>query len=254
MTDLPGSRTPSPAAVLLAAAMLILLAIAPTAAQNLEGVRSLLDEGRFVAAAEEGAGLESAEGRVLAARALTYYGRFVAPEAERKSILEQAIAHAERAVALAPDSAEAYVELAHASGRYARQIGVMAALNEGFAERIKKALDKAIALDPDNAVALSSRGSWNAEIVSAAGRIMASILYGANRSDALADYERALAAAPNSPGVYREIARGLMLLDDEAYRDRAQGLLEEAMALPSDTAIDRIDREQADALLRELKS
>ena len=74
-----------------------------------------------------------------------------------------------------------------------------------------------------------------------------------DKSSASMSRPSAIAAGPNSPGVYREIARGLMLLDD-ANRDRAMDLLEKAMALPSDTAIDRIDRERADALLRELKS
>ncbi|MBL26446.1 MAG: hypothetical protein CMM50_02685 [Rhodospirillaceae bacterium] len=239
----------------LTGGMLALFLIGGSAsAQSLAQAKHLLDQGEFMAAAEEGTGLDSAEGEVIAARALTYYGRFLAPEAERETILKQAIGHAERAVAIAPDSAEAYVELAHASGRYARQIGVLAAMNEGFAERIKKALDQAIALDPDNAAALVSRGSWNAEIVSSAGRIMASVLYGASRSDALADYERALAEGGTSPGIYREVARGLLLLDEKEFGERARGLLEKAIALPAATAIDRIDQDRAQTLLMEMKT
>jgi len=238
-----------------AAALLAFLgSAAPVGAQDLETAEEHLRNGDFAVAAGIGASLGTGEGYIIAARAIAYYARYEAPKDKQEELYAQGVEYAEKAMALAPDDPRAYLEFAHTSGRYARQIGVVAALNEGMAGKIRDAIEKALELDPDNPLALASFGSWHAEIVNAAGRIMANLLYGAKRSEALSAYEKAIAAEPEDPAVYREVARGLLLVDDATYASRAEELLHMAIALPPKGEIDRIEQRKSRRLLEEMRS
>ncbi|MDA9558671.1 hypothetical protein N9R86_01725 [Alphaproteobacteria bacterium] len=73
----------------------------------------------------------------------------------------------------------AYTEAAHALGRYGQEIGIMSAITEGIATRVKTYLDKALTLDNNNIIANLSKGLWHAEIVNQAGQVLARAVYGA---------------------------------------------------------------------------
>lgn len=233
-------------------ALLLWAAAAPAGAETIDAARAAFAEGRFLEAAEAGAALGTSEGWALAARSLAIYGFHLAPEDGKQALFVRAMEAGGRAVALDADSAEAHVQSAHAMGRYAQTIGSMEAFAEGFADRIREALDAALALEPDHVAAHLALAGWHAGIVVAAGA-MGRIFYGATGEDALRHYERALALAPDSPIVRYDFAENLLALDDD-YTERAQALLRGAIALGPQDAYGELVRKRAQALLTELEA
>lgn len=222
-------------------------------AQTLEEARGAYAEGRFLDAATLGEALGDAPGLALAADALAIHGfHRVADEDDRAPVFERAMADAERAVQLDPSSAEAHMQLAHAMGRYAQTLHPMTAFAEGFAERIRDTLEAALALDGSHARAHLALAGWNAGVVDGAGSFMARTLYGATVAAALEHYEKALELAPDSIVVGFDYAENLLMLDEEAYGDRARALLRRAVALPPADAYGEIVRARARDLLATL--
>jgi len=198
-----------------------------------------------------GEGLETSEGYALAADALAVYGYYLAKEDDKQPLFERAMADAKEAVQRNAANPEAHLQSAHAMGRYAQTIGVLEALNAGFAEKIREAIDNALLLDPDLAPAHLSLAAWHAEIVGSAG-FMADFLYGATEEDALAHYQKAFELAPDQKAVSLEYATGLLILDDEDYAERAREMLQRAIELPAVDAYDGIVHEQALSKLAKL--
>ena len=228
------------------------LLLAPTARSNdMETATKLMADGKFYEAAEMAAAVGDARGLTLAARALAIYGYEIAPENEKQELFLRAIVHAEKAVELDPNSSEAALEVSHTLGRYAQTVGVAEALTGGFAEKTRAAMDRAIQLDPTNYRAHLSIGSWNAEIVAAAG-FMAKMLYGATEEGSLLSYQKALDLSPQSGVVHFEYAVGLMRLGDENI-DLATKHLEKALALPPRDAYGKIVQDKAKQALAEIQ-
>jgi tetratricopeptide (TPR) repeat protein len=208
-------------------------------------------EGRYLEAAEIGEALETSDGYALAADALAVQGYYLAEEDDRQPLCERAMANAREAVQRNAANPEAHLQSAHAMGRYAQTIGVLEALNEGFAGKVRDAIDNALLLDPDLAQAHLSLGAWHAEIVGSAG-FMADFLYGANEEDALLHYQKAFELAPEQKAVNFEYAIGLLILDNEDYADRAREMLQRAVELPGVDAYDNIVHDRAVSKLAEL--
>ena len=228
------------------------LLLAPTARSNdIETATKLMADGKFYEAAEMAAAVGDARGLTLAARALAIYGYEIAPENEKQDLFLRAIVHAEKAVELDPNSSEAALEVSHTLGRYAQTVGVAEALTGGFAEKTRAAMDRAIQLDPTNYRAHLSIGSWNAEIVAAAG-FMAKMLYGATEEGSLLSYQKALDLSPQSGVVHFEYAVGLMRLGDENI-DLATKHLQKALALPPRDAYGKIVQDKAKQALAEIQ-
>ena len=228
------------------------LLLAPTARSNdIETATKLMADGKFYEAAEMAAAVGDARGLTLAARALAIYGYEIAPENEKQELFLRAIVHAEKAVELDPNSSEAALEVSHTLGRYAQTVGVAEALTGGFAEKTRAAMDRAIQLDPTNYRAHLSIGSWNAEIVAAAG-FMAKMLYGATEEGSLLSYQKALDLSPQSGVVHFEYAVGLMRLGDENI-NLATKHLEKALALPPRDAYGKIVQDKAKQALAEIQ-
>lgn len=236
-----------PAALAGALLLWAVAAPAPADAETIDAARAAFAEGRFLEAADAGAALGTSGGFALAARALAIHGFHIAPEDEKQALFRRAMEAAESAVALDADSAEAHMQSAHAMGRYAQTIGSMEAFAEGFADRIRAALDAALALEPDHAYAHLALAGWHAGIVVAAGA-MGRIFYGATAEDALGHYERALTLAPDSPIALYDFAENLLALDD-AHTERALTLLRRAIALGPQDAYGELIRKRARALL-----
>ena len=209
------------------------------AAQSIEAARTAQDEGRFIEAASLGEALGTSAGYALAAESLAIHGYYLAADPDKEALFERAIRLAEEAVRLDPANPEAHLQSAHAMGRYAQTIGAVEALTGGYAEKVRRAIEDALALDPEMAGVHLSLATWHAETINGAG-IAARLVFGASRKRSLAHYERALALAPDEKLPYLEYALGLLLLKKKKDRGKARDLLARAIETPSKDAYDRI--------------
>jgi len=217
----------------------------------LDDARALFDAGHWLEAVKMAEAEGSGEGLALATQITCYYGRFLAPEAERKALFARAMEMADAAILLAPGSASPHLQSAHAMGRYSQELGLIEAMSEGFAGRIRDAVDKALELDPDSAGAHLLLANWHAQILDSAG-LMGSMIYGADEDEALAHYSRAVALAPDAALIRVEYAAGLLLLDKDDNRDAARAQLQAATAQEPETAFGKLIRHRAISMLAAL--
>ena len=212
----------------------------PIGAQSIGAARTAYAGGQFVEAAELAEAIETSEGYALAARALTIHSHYIAKEDEKEALFERAMQLAQRAIDSDPTNPEAHLQFAYAMGRHAQSIGSVKAAGKGYAKKSRKTLEQALRLDPDMAHAHLALAAWHVEVVRAVGSLMGGMVYGARKKEGLAHYERALEIAPEEKVVLVEYALGLLLLDDDEYREQAQDLLERSLEIPSEVASDRI--------------
>ena len=135
-----------------------LLLANPAGAQSIEGARAAYAEGHFIEAAELGESLGTSEGYALAAESLAIHGYYIAADTEQPELFASAIRAAEEAIRLDPGNPEAHFQSAHAIGREAQTVGVMEALNRGYARRTREAAQEALRLDPE--MATRRRLNW----------------------------------------------------------------------------------------------
>ena len=156
---------------------------------DLDLARDLFVKGNYKEAIEQASKYKSIEALVLQSRILSIYTLpFKDRDAEEKFLKSYEIAKS--AIQIDPDNDEAYVEAAHSLGRYGQKIGIMSAISKGIASRVKKYLDKALEINPNNILANLSKGIWHAEIINQAGKAIASTVYGANIDKALIHFEK----------------------------------------------------------------
>ena len=213
-------------------------------AQSIEEARAAYAEGRFMEAADLARALGTSEGHALAADSLAIHGYYIAPKGENAGLFRRAEKLAREAVRLDAANPEAHLQLAHAMGRQAQVSGALKALTEGYATKVRDAIEEALRLAPDSASAHASLGAWHAGAVGAGG-FFAGLLYGASEEKALAYFERALELAPRDKVVLFEYALGLLSLDAAKNRAKARGLLERAVRLAPKDALERLIHQKA---------
>jgi len=236
--------------VLLLSGLVYSFAAASFAADPMEEAQTLAKTGDFQKASEVAAALGNSEGLALAAASLAVFAYEIAEESDREELFLMAIQYAETAVELDPTSSEAYLQLAHTLGRYAQTLGTLTALSEGYAERIRAAIDKAIELNPQNYNAYLSLGAWHSEIIYAG--FMAWLIYGGDEDESLEAYSMALGIAPEDNNVHFQYAVGLLKLDDSNL-EKALRHLKTAIELPVNDAYGEIVREKAKRMLGKFK-
>ncbi len=138
-------------AVLLTCSTVVqaLLLASAASAQSIEAARTAYAEGRFIDAAGLAASLETSGGYALAAKSLTIHSYYIARDDEKQALFDRATLLAQEAIRLDPANPEAHFELAHVMGRQAQTLGVLKAVNEGYAEKVREAIDEALRLDPE---------------------------------------------------------------------------------------------------------
>ena len=226
--------------------LIIVFAFLPAsaAAESIEAARAAFSAGEYVEAADLGEALGTASGHALAAEALAIYAHYVAEEEAKAPLLQRAMRSAETAVELDPDSAEAHLQLAHATGRYSQLFAPMKAMQEGYPKSVRASIERAVELDPGHFGAHLSLASWHAEAISKGG-MMARALLGANKKTALTHFEQAMALAPDRNIVLIEYAAGLLMLERRKGRSRARDMLVRGIELPPQDAFQRILRDLA---------
>ena len=205
--------------------------------------------GDFADAIAEGAKMKSAGATVAnkaAAVAATY---LVEEERPALELLREAAARAEAATRDAPDDANAWYMQAFVLGRYAQRISVAKALAEGIGTKVRRALDRAIELEPKHADAHIALGLFHAEIIDKVGALAGRLSYGADAGESVKHFEQALKLNPGSAIAHMEYANGLLMLHGDRKRRHAVELYRKAAVCRPADAMERLDVEQAKAEL-----
>ncbi len=204
--------------------------------------------GDFARAIVEGSKLKSAGATVAnkaAAVAATY---LVDDDKAAIRLLLEAAARADAATRASPDDANAWYMQAFVLGRYAQGVSVVKALAEGIGSKVKRALDRALSLEPRHADAHIALGLYHAEIIDKVGAL-GRITYGADAGAAVKHFEQALKLNPGSAIAHMEYANGLLMLHGSARQKQAVELYRKAAACKPADAMERLDVEQAKAEL-----
>jgi len=185
-------------------------------------------------------------GTYVANKANGIHAVYLETDEKRRLQRFEAIADAAAAAAEAmPGHANSHYFRAFALGRYSQGISVAKALKQGMGGKIRKSLEEALALEPEHADAHTAMGLYHAEVIDKVGSMLGALTYGANREEAEAHFQAALAAAPHSAITRIEAANGLLMLHgDDAY-DQASDLYVEASEMEPADAMERLDVELA---------
>lgn len=229
--------------------LVFLFAASPLGAleRGLAEAQSAFDAGNFAHAAALARKLRSAKGDALASRAEMVRGEFLSTGDERLRRFNAGLADARRAVARGPGVPEAHLAVAVGLGLVSRSMGGIKAHFEGWGSEARDHIDRALAINEDNAWAHAALGGWHLEIVHEGGVIGAAI-YGASVRDGIDAYERALILDPDNVSIAWQYAFQLAGLDGETNRARAEELLGRLLAREPRTALETILRKSATPL------
>jgi tetratricopeptide (TPR) repeat protein len=205
--------------------------------------------GDYAEAIAQGSKMKAAGATVAnkaAAVAATY---LVEDDKPAIQLLLDAAKRADAATREWPDDANAWYMQAFVLGRYAQRISVVKALAEGIGGKVKKALDRALTLEPKHADAHIALGLYHAEIIDKVGALAGRLTYGADAKESVMHFEQALKLNPGSAIAHMEYANGLLMLNGDRGRKQAVELYRKAAACKPGDAMERLDVEQAKAEL-----
>lgn len=202
---------------------------------------ALFHSGEFQQAAE--AGLRCGEaGAVVASKATCTYANYL--EKKEKARLDLFLEAAQRAEAQAeaqPRNPNAWFWHAYALGRYSQGISVAKALAQGLGSKVKEALERTIALQPNHADAHMALGAFHAEVIDKVGSLIGGMTYGVKKETGLQMFQEAMRLFPGSPIYLIEYANGLVMLEGERRMAEATQLYERAAACVPMDAKERLD-------------
>jgi hypothetical protein len=230
-------------------ALLLSCAPAPAAEKSpLDIYRSGNYEGAIAAGEAAGTG----EGLAVAARAALADANL--RETPCLPCLQRAEALARRSISLDTMHPEAFVYLAAALGYESRIVGVLRARFAGYPEQAKDAIDRALALTPEDSWTLAAAGAWQIEVVRNGGSLLARALYGARVDVGMDYFRRAIAADPGNLVIRFQYALSLSGYDFDQYKDEALGHLAASAKLEPRTAYESAIKERAGRLLALIKA
>lgn len=185
-------------------------------------------------------------GHAVANKATGIYADYLEEDEDQQQALYQSIVErAERALAELPDDPNSHYFHAYGLGRYSQSISITKALSQGLGGKVRKSLEKALALNPEHAEAHLAMGLFHAEIINKVGKLVGGMTYGASADEAMRHFEQAVELAPNLPIIRIEYGNGLYLLfGDKRLRDMSSAY-QQAIALKPMDAMQHLDREFA---------
>ena len=217
---------------------------------NLDKARNFFLKGEYEKAMQEASTYNSADAKILHSRILSIYTHFYIKDHSSEEMFLKAYKIAKTAIEIAPENDEAQVEAAHALGRYGQKIGIMAAITKGVAERVRKYLNKALDINPNNILANLSKGIWHAEIINQAGRTLAGAVYGAKIEKAVYHFDKVETHRnSNEIGVLFELAYGYSLLNEGVYFKKSKVLIERLLKEKISSDMDSVYKKKALMLL-----
>ena len=205
---------------------------------------ALYHAGEFHKAVE--AGLKAGgSGLTAANKAQAVYATYLEKsEKTRLALFMEVAERAEAQIAAEPDNPNAYYMMAFALGRYSQGISVAKALSQGLGNKIKTALERCIALQPQHADAHIALGAFHAEVIDKVGSLLGRT-QGASKDTGLAMFKTALKLNPTSAIAMVEYANGMVMLEGDKKMKDATKLYEQAAACEPLDAMERLDVEMA---------
>lgn len=184
-----------------------------------------------------------------------FYGAYVKPKAEQEPLYIKAQQCLQNALKIDSSNANVYARLGQVTGQLARFRGTNEKVKMGLS--IKSFADKALALDPNNAIGNAVMGIWHYELanLSFVERFFGKMFFGdipQGSFDTSAVYlEKAVKLAPKMIYYRYSYAKALIEIDQEA---EARKQLEIALNLPPVVSGDRKNKEDLKELLQKIKS
>lgn len=239
-------------AILAAPVLALALFTVPAVAEPPDAALRLYAAGNYLAAADIADDLETAASLSFAARALMAQCATSPGQRDVDAWLDRAEQTARDALALDPRSVDARLQLALVYGVRGRRADLAEAFAHRYAPRGRALINEAVALAPRNARAHALLGAWHLEVLRRGGR-MGAVTYGASLSTGIAEFDRAMALAPDDPMIPLHYAVALLELNAPQNADRAAGLLRRAAALEPRDAFERFAQRTAQRLSRTLE-
>ena len=169
------------------------LSISSATAAFDEQLMTMYLAGNYTAVAEQAVESERMEDLVLAARALNAKAYFLEDRRQARDTAKGAQEFAERVLDHDPDNVEARLQAAIAMAVRGANISPVTAFFKRLPGRSRNHIDHALALEPENAWALSTSAAWRLEVSRRGGG-------GFDGADPEQGYEEFLAARRLAPG------------------------------------------------------
>ena len=147
----------------------VFLLATPAGAAPDQAAFSLFVDGAYEEAAAAAVTAGSADDLALAARALNAKAYLQEEDKPARQLAKRALKNAKEAIDLDPALVEAKLQAAISYAQRGSRMSAVRAFLSGNAPKARELLDEALALDPDNAWALSSSGAWHLEVSRRAG-------------------------------------------------------------------------------------
>ena len=183
--------------------------------ENLDFAKKEFLLGNYENAIDISSKLNDLDSKIFQARAISVYAHFFLKDEVAKNRFLEAYDIVKNIPLEETQNADIYLEAAHALGRYGQKIGIMSAITEGIADRVKRYLDKALKIDNSHTLANLSKGLWHAEIINQAGKTLAKALYGANLKKARNHFSKAYNSGKKEISILYELSYGYYLLGED---------------------------------------
>lgn len=163
--------------------------------------------------------------------------------------VRQAIATAEAQLAANPSNYEAQMQRAVGIGYRAKLTR-----NAGDAKVSRRLFDALVAANPRDPEAQLLIAGWHLDAISDLGGLLAGAVLGAKKALGITALERAVAMNGRNRAFFPGVAALMRIRENPHEVAVARSLAEAALALPAPTALDRIARRNADAILIPLRA
>src|SRR5258706_3836882 len=167
--------------------------------------------------------------------------------------LQRAEVLARRSIALDTKHPQPYVYLAATLGYEARIVGSLRARFARYPEHAKEAIDRALAVAPNDSWSLAAAGTWHVEVVRNGVKLLARVLYCARVEVGEEFLKRAVAADPENLVIRFQHALLLSGVDFDADRAEVIGGLATTTMTEPRTAYERTLKGRAVRLLDLIK-
>ena len=222
--------------------------------ENLDFAKKEFILGNYENAIAISSKLNDIDSKIFQARAMSVYAHFFLKDDVAKNKFLEAYEIVKNIPLKETQNADVYLEAAHALGRYGQKIGIMSAITEGIADRVKTYLDKALKINSSHTLANLSKGLWHAEIINQAGKTLAKALYGANLKKARNHFSKAYNSGKNEISILYELSYGYYLLGEDEDLMLAKKHLKELSLIESKAHIENLYKNKALKLQNKITS